>query len=372
MGKSTITKLLYVGSFLVVSFAGYFGVAHAVGGYAISQFLNDTRTNNTTALGTAISGGIASYGQLLGTQIVGTAATTTVMITDSGGLGPITPAITLECYDDSTYGSSAFNAGCSAQYGLPAENVGNISAKNLVSVSTPFTFQRTKYYRLGLGCTAGCSGGTNPNLIAWGSNITVPDPYYQGYFNLKFTTSTPTLSLTDMYFDITSNTAFGLSNLGITSAMTATSTSQVLQTGAFSNCFSAETSASSTTGFWGRIAGDFGCVLFKPADASLNYISESFTNLQSVFPFSIFFGTANIVEEAIATYDDSGQTLVLGTTFPNADLTNDTSNTITILNPTMVEDRFGSTVTNWWYNIILMLATVLLAWGIFKVIYHPH
>jgi len=84
MDKKPINKLLYVGASVVIAFAGYFGVAYATGGYAISQFLNDTRTNNTTALGTAISGGIASYGQLLGTQIVGTAATTTVMITDSG------------------------------------------------------------------------------------------------------------------------------------------------------------------------------------------------------------------------------------------------------------------------------------------------
>jgi len=121
-----------------------------------------------------------------------------------------------------------------------------------------------------------------------------------------------------------------------------------------------------------KALGWFIDILVVPSQESQDYVSSSFADFQDVIPFNFFFGTIDLIQDAVADYDDSGLTLTLGTSFPNADLTNDTSNTITILNPSTLEDRFGSTVTNWWFNIILMLATVLLAWGIFKVIYHPH
>jgi len=101
----------------------------------------------------------------------------------------------------------------------------------------------------------------------------------------------------------------------------------------------------------------------------MNYVQSAVDEFQGVFPFSVFFGIENIVASSTTSYSTSSLTLTY--TFPNANLSNSTG-TISILTPTTLQDRFGATAVNWWYNIILMLATVLLAWGIFKVIYHPH
>jgi len=185
---STVIWLICIVVVMALLYAGWIQAATLY-----SQTNSDTASTNSTSLGTAISGGRAAYSQTLGTGISGTLASTTLYLSDSGGLSNITPAITLECYDDSAYGT--YNGGCSNQFGLPAENgVG----KHSVSVASVFTFQDTKYYRLGVGCTAGCSGGTNPNLITYGANF---NNYLNGNFAAKLTpTSTPALGLTDMYF----------------------------------------------------------------------------------------------------------------------------------------------------------------------------
>lgn len=150
---------------------------------------SSTATPNSTALGATISGNIASKGQRLGTGITGTAASTTIYISDTGGLGAITPAITIECYDDSAY--SSYNASCSlASVTLGAQNG---SPKTLRTVSTVLTFNSNKYYRLGVGCIAGCSGGTNPNLITYGS---ASDLWAGGDFSSS-------MNITDLYFQIT-------------------------------------------------------------------------------------------------------------------------------------------------------------------------
>lgn len=112
-------------------------------------------------------------------------------------------------------------------------------------------------------------------------------------------------------------------------------------------------------------------ILFKPSELSLNWISASFEKAKTVFPFSIFFSTIDSVQNAVTNFDDSESTLNLEYTFPNGNLSNSTGS-ITILNINTCSDRFGTTWCNWWYNIILMLSSVLLAWGMFKVIYHPH
>jgi len=353
--------------FIWIALAGY-SVAHAQTGFAISHFNNDSNTGGGTSLGTAISGGRYKYGQELGNQILGTSATSTVYLSASGGLSSITVGVKIECYNDNTYSDASYNASCSSANATTVIGSGGVG-KALFSFSTPLTFDRTKYYRLGIGCNSACSGGTNQNITTYGSDtdFNIFQAYPQGIFAERSAPNTsPTLGLTDMYFDITSDTPFGLVSLGITQAMIATSTTQSLHSGYFADC-----EVATSTSFWSNIAGSFGCVLFNPSDASMNYVGSAIDEFEQTFPFVVFFGTKDIVEEAISTYDDTGNTLTLSFPMINGDLSSSTE-TITVMSPTMLQDRIGETYTNWWYNIILMLATVLLAWGIFKVIYHPH
>jgi len=146
-------------------------------------------TPNTTALGASISGNIAAKGQRLGTGLSGTAASTSIYLSDSGGLGAINPGITIECYDDSGY--TTYNAGCSL--GATATGAENGAPKTLKTVSTVLTFNSSKYYRLGVGCISSCSGGTNPNLITYGS---AGQEYLLGDFSSS-------MNIVDLYFVIT-------------------------------------------------------------------------------------------------------------------------------------------------------------------------
>jgi len=151
----------------------------------------------------------------------------------------------------------------------------------------------------------------------------------------------------------------GQYDFDITAALTATSTAIRFQTGFFASCTNATSSQS--------LLSQVGCVLFNPSAATLGYLSDSYEEMQTVFPFSLFFGLNDIVTATIAAYDDSGLTLdwtvVLG----------GTTSTIELLSPTTLTDHgFSATVLEWWYNLVLMGCTVLLAYGIYKVIYHPH
>lgn len=143
-------------------------------------------TPNNGNLGTTT---LSNHMQKLGTGLSGTAATTTIYLSDTGGLGAITPKIQIMCWDDSAY--TTFNSGCSSTAtNLPAENG---SAKHLVSGATVVTFNSSKYYSLGIGCATGCSGGTNPNLLTYGS---AGQEYLLGDFTAGF-------NIVDVYFQIT-------------------------------------------------------------------------------------------------------------------------------------------------------------------------
>lgn len=168
----------------------FFGayISHASAALLYAQDLSSTTaTPNTTALGTGNASNLHAF-QKLGTGLAGTVATTTIYLSDSGGLGAIVPQIRILCFDDATYAS--VNAGCSSSaVNMPAENG---SAKHLVSTATPIALDGTKYYGIGVGCSSGCSGGTNPNLLTYGSNSEI---YLYGDFTTAY-------NITDLYFTI--------------------------------------------------------------------------------------------------------------------------------------------------------------------------
>jgi len=106
--------------------------------------------------------------------------------------------------------------------------------------------------------------------------------------------------------------------------------------------------------------------LFVPSDTSLGFISSSFQDFKEVFPFKLFFGLRDIVDTSIADFNGSGSSLAFVAVFPGY-----ASSSIPLLNPTTLSTHgFGATMLNWWYNIILMGAMVMLAGGVWKLITH--
>lgn len=105
---------------------------------------------------------------------------------------------------------------------------------------------------------------------------------------------------------------------------------------------------------------------FYPHDMSTEFILTSYNDFKNVFPFNLFFFSTAIVEDSINSYDSSSPpTLNLDFKLPDS-----ATSTIPILTPTLLQDKFGSTFVNWWYNIILMLVLVALLYEIYKLIFH--
>lgn len=185
----TILGIVGYSFFLFVLAPVLVSQAHASTLY--SQTNSATATPNTTVLGgTPFSGGKYGFGQILGTGLAGNVATTTVYLNASGGLANPVYGVKLECYTDSGY--TSLDASCSSTNATKTitRNQGKVS----FDFATPKTLDQTKYYRLGIGCNSGCSAGTNPNLITYGS---AADLYSGGDF------STSTLNITDLYFELT-------------------------------------------------------------------------------------------------------------------------------------------------------------------------
>jgi len=109
--------------------------------------------------------------------------------------------------------------------------------------------------------------------------------------------------------------------------------------------------------------------LFVPGQSSTGFIGTAYENFKGTFPFSIFFSINKTVQNAVTGFSSSSpSTLALTVAFPNS-----ATSSVTILNSTTLADHgFSATVLNWWYNLILMGAILALAYGIFKIIYHPH
>jgi hypothetical protein len=153
--------------------------------------------------------------QTLGKNLTGNLDQLKVYFSTGGGLGPTTAAIRVMCFNDAGYQS--FNTGCSSGIATTvlSQNTSK-TLKTMVSSTNALSFDKDKYYGIKFGCTANCSGGTNPPLYTW--TVNVPSSYSNGDF--------AHVSSTDVYFELLGSVSsiFGSANLVWPPANSASST----------------------------------------------------------------------------------------------------------------------------------------------------
>lgn len=166
--------------------------------------------------------------------------------------------------------------------------------------------------------------------------------------------------LADLYFD--TNTIGGLTNLDIIDAYYyGTSTANIASLSE-QNCSYLDIACAVSKGI-ANIVG----VLFKPNIQSTTFLSDAWSKGKNTFPFSLFFTIQTLVKTEAMTAT-STQSLNLGYSFPSGNLSYSTG-TVAILTPTTLADRFGTTVVEWWYNILLSAVMILLLLGMWKTIF---
>jgi len=113
--------------------------------------------------------------------------------------------------------------------------------------------------------------------------------------------------------------------------------------------------------------------ILYPHAVSQAFLLNAYTDFQEVFPFNVFFSLSTTVEEAVDSYTGTPSSLNLTIGFPNLPGEAYSTSSISILSGTTLTDNlFDSTTLNWWYNLLLMFFSVVLAWTIYKVMWHPH
>jgi hypothetical protein len=94
---------------------------------------------------------------------------------------------------------------------------------------------------------------------------------------------------------------------------------------------------------------------FKPSEFTTDFVQDTFNKFQSVFPFSIFFKTQAIVEQAI---DDQAAADPL-TLNLNVTVGSSTSSSFPIAlqfyDAGIISDTYGEGIREFWYNTVIML-----------------
>jgi hypothetical protein len=107
--------------------------------------------------------------------------------------------------------------------------------------------------------------------------------------------------------------------------------------------------------------------LFVPSGQSMDFIKSSYLQSQDVFPFSLVFELTNDIQDQITGgVATSSLTLVANL---GDNIHGYTTSSVSILTPTLMSDTLGSDVTNWWYNIVLMVVISLLLYEMWSFLY---
>lgn len=132
------------------------------------------------------------------------------------------------------------------------------------------------------------------------------------------------------------------------------------------------TSSTTAETWYGRMAQDLACgieIAIKGSihfalypSSSLPYVSETLTKGRETFPFSTFFSITDTFETEVAGFASSSQTLGGSISIPNHP-----DQEINFLWGTVLDDTFGSDFTDFWFDIVLVVAILALLFMIIKM-----
>jgi len=125
-----------------------------------------------------------------------------------------------------------------------------------------------------------------------------------------------------------------------------------------------------------KVGAWLGQLFFVPTDTSLSFISDTFSDFKTIFPFSLFF-TINNEFQNQSQYTSSSLTSLsfqydpLEYT-PVGDLTSNygATETITILNSSTLVDVVGASTANAWFNFLITMFGLYVIYKIYRRL-HP-